>query len=217
MGRSEWWVYCVELDAEGVTLDTIRNKSPDWDANLPQVFINASTTDPRVLFAEGFKNAKHEPVAAYGTRLREDLLCEGGLTQEEALRMRRLETDRLRETGYGVLNPKPRQTHRVYVKELPDPAVRDRADVKRDNPNADPSMPCVYIGQTRKGIRARLAQHRRGRKSGKGFIEKYGHGGRVRWDLFDHLNPCYPDEALKKERELAEDLRAQGYTVTGGH
>jgi hypothetical protein len=35
-------------------------------------------------------------------------------------------------------------------------------------------------------------------------------------ELFAHLNPMPYDAAVIMERELAEDLRAQGYTVTGG-
>jgi hypothetical protein len=31
------------------------------------------------------------------------------------------------------------------------------------------------------------------------------------------LNPCLPEDAIRHERELAEQLRARGYTVTGGH
>ena len=33
----------------------------------------------------------------------------------------------------------------------------------------------------------------------------------------EHLNPIPFEAAVQMEMELAEDLRAAGYTVTGGH
>jgi hypothetical protein len=35
-------------------------------------------------------------------------------------------------------------------------------------------------------------------------------------ELFEHLNPMPYEAAAQMEKDLAEDLRAQGYTVTGG-
>ena len=39
------------------------------------------------------------------------------------------------------------------------------------------------------------------------------HGARLLPELFAHLNPMPYDAALDMERELAEDLRQQGYGV----
>ena len=36
-------------------------------------------------------------------------------------------------------------------------------------------------------------------------------------ELYEHLNPMPFEAAVQMETELAEDLRAAGYTVTGGH
>jgi hypothetical protein len=36
-------------------------------------------------------------------------------------------------------------------------------------------------------------------------------------ELYEHLNPMPFEAAVQMELELAEDLRAAGYTVTGGH
>ena len=36
-------------------------------------------------------------------------------------------------------------------------------------------------------------------------------------DLYTYLNPMPFDAAVEMEKDLAEDLRSQGYTVTGGH
>jgi hypothetical protein len=36
-------------------------------------------------------------------------------------------------------------------------------------------------------------------------------------ELYEHLNPMPFEAAVQMEAELAEDLRAARYTVTGGH
>ena len=46
-------------------------------------------------------------------------------------------------------------------------------------------------------------------------VRKYGL--RLMPELYEHLNPMPFEAAVQMELELAEDLRAAGYTVTGGH
>ena len=46
-------------------------------------------------------------------------------------------------------------------------------------------------------------------------VRKYG--VRLMPELYEHLNPMPFEAAVQMEVELAEDLRAAGYTVTGGH
>jgi len=46
-------------------------------------------------------------------------------------------------------------------------------------------------------------------------VRKYG--VRLTPELYEHLNPMPFEAAAQMELELAEDLRAAGYTVTGGH
>jgi len=45
-------------------------------------------------------------------------------------------------------------------------------------------------------------------------VEKYGL--RLMPQLYEHLNPMPYEAAAQMEKELAEDLRAYGYTVTEG-
>ena len=47
------------------------------------------------------------------------------------------------------------------------------------------------------------------------MVKKYGEG--LMPELYEHLNPMPYDAAVQMEKDLAEDLRNQGYTVTGGH
>jgi hypothetical protein len=45
-------------------------------------------------------------------------------------------------------------------------------------------------------------------------VRKYGL--RLMPELYEHLNPMPFEAAAQMEIELAEDLRAKGYTVAGG-
>lgn len=60
----------------------------------------------------------------------------------------------------------------------------------------------------------RFANHKTGVKS-SGVVQR--HGLRLLPELYAHLNPMPFEAAMEMERDLAQDLRAQGYTVAGGH
>ncbi|HUP19868.1 MAG TPA: hypothetical protein VM778_07940 [Gemmatimonadota bacterium] len=100
--------------------------------------------------------------------------------------------------------------HHVYVVEL-DPAVRDFRRFQAANPDADLALPPLYVGMTGTSPEERFAQHRDGRKAGRGFVKRYG--VRLRPDLYAHLNPMPFDAAAEMERDLAEDLRQKGHAV----
>jgi hypothetical protein len=102
--------------------------------------------------------------------------------------------------------------HSVYVILLDD-AVAKHSSVLRLNPKRDPSMPCVYVGMTGLPVEHRFENHKHGYKSAW-TVRKYG--VRLLPELFEHLNPMPYDAAAQMERDLTEDLRATGYTVTGG-
>jgi hypothetical protein len=46
-------------------------------------------------------------------------------------------------------------------------------------------------------------------------VEKYGQ--HLMPELYQHLNPMPYEATLQMEKDLADDLRNEGYTVTGGH
>ena len=102
--------------------------------------------------------------------------------------------------------------HNVYVILLAD-AVAKYPSVLRANPNRDPAKPCVYVGMTGLPVEHRFENHKHGYKSAW-TVEKYGI--RLMPELYEHLNPMPFEAAVQMEKDLAEDLRAQGYTVTGG-
>ncbi len=102
--------------------------------------------------------------------------------------------------------------HNVYVILLDD-AVLKHPSVVRANRRRDSAKPCVYVGMTGLPVEHRFENHKHGYKSAW-TVKKYG--VRLLPELFAHLNPMPFEAAVQMELELAEDLRAEGYTVTGG-
>ena len=107
----------------------------------------------------------------------------------------------------------PEHHHNVYVVLLNAPAGKLQA-VRAVNPNRDPEKPCVYVGMTGLTPEERFANHKAGVKAAP-IVKRYGL--RLLPELYAHLNPMPFEAAAQMEKELAEDLRRAGYTVTGGH
>jgi predicted GIY-YIG superfamily endonuclease len=103
--------------------------------------------------------------------------------------------------------------HNVYVVLLK-PEVARLRKVRQENPLRIKEMPCVYVGMTGLSPEERFANHQAGIK-GAYVVTRFG--VRLMPELFEHLNPMPFEAAVVMERDLAEDLRRQGYTVTGGH
>jgi len=116
--------------------------------------------------------------------------------------LRRLRSDRVRADH-----------HNVYVVLL-DPAVALLRNVRAENPARDREKPCVYVGMSGLPPEERFANHKQGDKASS-VVKRYGI--RLLPDLYEHLNPMPYEAAARMERDLAEDLRRAGYTVTGGH
>jgi hypothetical protein len=103
--------------------------------------------------------------------------------------------------------------HHVYVVLL-DPKVASFRQIQKANPDRRPELPCVYVGMSGLRPEERFANHKQGKKAAR-VVRDFGI--RLVPELYEHLNPMPYDAAVVMERELAEDLRQQGYTVTGGH
>lgn len=103
--------------------------------------------------------------------------------------------------------------HNVYVILL-DPKAARHPSILRANPKRNPRKPCVYVGMSGLPPEHRFENHKHGYKAAW-VVEKYG--VRLVPELYEHLNPMPYEAALQMEADLAEDLRAEGYTVTGGH
>ena len=113
------------------------------------------------------------------------------------------------------LRPKrqPEQHHNVYIVLL-DPAVGKIRKVRAENPKRDPKKMCVYVGMTGLTPEERFANHKAGVKDAW-VVKRYGI--RLLPELYAHLNPMPFDAAVAMEKDLTEDLRRGGFTVTGGH
>jgi hypothetical protein len=102
--------------------------------------------------------------------------------------------------------------HHVYVVLL-DNTVLEERKVTALNPKRDPKKLCVYVGMTGIPPIERFQNHKDGYKSSH-YVQKYG--VRLLPELYEYLNPMPYEAACQMEKDLAEDLREQGYTVCGG-
>jgi predicted GIY-YIG superfamily endonuclease len=93
-----------------------------------------------------------------------------------------------------------RRHHSVYVVYLRNPTGDGRAG--------------YYVGMTGLSPEERFANHKKGRKAA-GIVKRFGE--RLVPRLYAHLNPMTYEEAVEAEPRLAEELRARGYQVFGGH
>jgi predicted GIY-YIG superfamily endonuclease len=91
-------------------------------------------------------------------------------------------------------------------------AARDPA-ILRHNPKRDPTKPCVYVGLTGLLPEQRFKNHKQGIKASQA-VQRYGL--RLLPELYECFNPMPFEAAVAMERELAQDLRQQGFTVAGG-
>lgn len=107
----------------------------------------------------------------------------------------------------------PELHHNVYVVLL-DPAAGKLRKVRAENPDRIPKKPCIYVGMTGLTPQERFTNHKAGIKAAS-VVKRYGL--RLLPELYRHLNPMPYDAAAEMEKDLAEDLRRAGYTVTGGH
>ena len=106
----------------------------------------------------------------------------------------------------------PEFHHNVYVVLLSKAALKDRSILQR-NPGRDPSRPAVYVGLTGLPVDHRFENHKNGYKSAR-LVRKYG--VRLLPELYEYLNPMPYEYAVQMEKDLADDLRSQGYAVVGG-
>ena len=90
--------------------------------------------------------------------------------------------------------------HHVYVVYLRNPKGDGRAG--------------YYVGMTGLTPEKRFQNHKKGLKAA-GVVTRFGE--RLVPKLYEHLNPMTYEAALKMEGQLAEELRAAGYQVFGGH
>ena len=97
----------------------------------------------------------------------------------------------------------------LYVIRLDDDVLK-LDQFQEQNRNYQSGKPCMYVGVTSHDPKKRFKQHKDGYKSSR-IAKKYGKY--LMWKKFRHLNPVPSNEAEKRERELATELRRKGYGV----
>ena len=107
----------------------------------------------------------------------------------------------------------PREFHHSVYVILLSPAVAKHPSILRANPARDARKPCVYVGMTGLDPKERFLNHKKGYKAAW-VVKKYGI--RLLPEMYECYNPMPFEAAAQMEKELAEELRAQGYFVTGG-
>jgi predicted GIY-YIG superfamily endonuclease len=90
--------------------------------------------------------------------------------------------------------------HSVYVVYLRNPSQDGKAG--------------YYVGMTGLSPEERFANHKAGIKAAR-VVRKYG--VRLVPVLYEHLNPMSYEDAVRMEVQLADELRARGFRVFGGH
>lgn len=118
-------------------------------------------------------------------------------------------TRRQGHTATGAQGEEGTGRCRVYVIELDREVLKERAFV-RENPNYRPGKLCLYVGSTCLAPEERLGRHLIGRKANR-YVYRYGI--RLRPDFYHMYPPMTRDEAELTERELAEELRVEGFGV----
>ena len=99
--------------------------------------------------------------------------------------------------------------HHVYVVELDEAVLRERKFVLA-NPDRDPFLSCLYVGMTGLDPEVRFENHKRGYKANK-YVQKYGL--HLLPQIYEYYNPMTFQRAAAQEKQLAEELRAEGYAV----
>ena len=104
---------------------------------------------------------------------------------------------------------KTKKHHSVYVIELDEAVLREKKFVLA-NPERDPYLSSRYVGMTGLDPEVRFENHKRGYKA-NWYARKYGL--HLLPQIYEYYNPMSYREAVAKEKQLAEELRAEGYAV----
>ena len=100
----------------------------------------------------------------------------------------------------------------IYVVLLED-YIGTLPQMRRRNPKRDLSKPCVYVGLTSLSVDRRF-DFRQATPKHEWRLHKFG--VRLMPELYDSLHPMTRKEALQVAKNLADDLRAKGFSVANG-
>lgn len=220
MGFSEkFYLFVADLDdaaAEDPSFtEIVDSYNPGREPPKPVAYVGYTiTSHPTVRFANGdFSDSGVRILRRHGQGIRrDDDLIGSRRNRLGILRLRDRAVARLRGRGWTVMNAPPEADHYVYVFRIEDGAPLSER-VQRENPDADPDMPVVYVGQSSHPPAERLERHLAGERANRYVRDHFLHELPA---LYEPPNPLTERESLEKEEALARELRACGYTVIWG-
>ena len=214
--RAVWYAFVAELNQEVSSEPFVVKRNPAAKDESPCAYVGYLWNEkPESRYPDGdFSSSNNPMLDGNGRRVLTEYTSRhthkvGCLRTQEKL------IEELRDEGWSVVNPPAPETFHVYVIKLTTD-VAEIARVQRSNPDRDPALPCVYVGQTSTSPETRLAQH----TEGGALAARHLNGDTVvklLSEIYGHLNPSTELQSLYNERALAATLRRKGWTVLGGH
>ena len=211
--RPRTHVCTVLLDGDSPFGRRYQRVNPDYVEGKPKVFIERLKSNPTIVYMDNnFEESTSRIVREHGVQVLSEYSTNHTTRWGVVSSVDRMSTQ-LRSQGWAVLNPNPPENRNVYVVELDD-AIYEVRRVQQLNSDADPSLECLYVGQTSLEPQERLERHLRGHQASSD-VRRFGLHLNMRF--LRRPNSMTELEALREENSLAQHLRSQGHTVVGGH
>jgi len=187
--------------------------NPEYIQGNPKVVIEHLKVNPKIAYAnDNFEESSNRIVRDHGIAILGEHSTHHTTRWGVVSSIDRT-TTLLRGDGWAVLNSSPPMNSSVYVVEL-DKAVGEIARVRRINPDADPNLEHLYVGQTGLDPQERFERHMRGHQASPD-VRRFGL--HLNMTFLRRDNPMTEVEALREENSLAASLRSKKHTVVGGH
>ena len=211
--RPRTYVSAVLLSEDSTYSRKYQRVNPGYIEGRPRVVIEHLKSNPTLVYANNnFDESTSRIVREHGAQVLSEFSTNHTTRWGVVSSIDRISTE-LRSRGWAVLNPIASKNRSVYVVELDD-AVSEVTRVQRLNPDADPSLECLYVGQTSLDPQKRFERHKRGHQASS---DVKNFGLHLNMTFLRRQNPMTELEALREENNLAQYLRSQGHTVVGGH
>ncbi len=211
--RQRSYVYVILLEGNQRLSSKYQDLNPDYIQGKPNVVIESLKVNPSETYAaNSFEESSNRLICKYGSEILSEFSTSHTTRWGVVSSIDRI-TTQLRSQGWAVMNPKPLENRSVYVIELDD-TVSELAKVQRLNLDADPSLQCLYVGQTGLEPQQRFERHMRGHQASP-YVKRFGLN--LNMAFLRRPNPMTELASLREENSLAQHLRSRGHTVVGGH
>ncbi len=211
--RQRTYVCAILLEENSPISRKFQRVNPGYLQGNPKVVIEHLKTNPKTAYAnDNFEDSSNRIVREHAIGILNDYST-NHTTRWGVVSSIDRTTTFLRREGWAILNANPPEKSSVYVVEL-DKAVGEIARVRRINPEADPDLEYLYVGQTGLDPQERFERHMRGHQASPD-VRRFGL--HLNMNFLRRANPMTELEALREENSLALHLRSRGHNVVGGH